>query len=86
MTRATIPQDLTRIPAGLSHGDSSPFAALLNGLADRLERARRPDGGTADLPASVAAELGDAEPVETIQVPVIHADWTQLRGLPGERG
>jgi hypothetical protein len=47
-----------------------------------------PRGGYSELPASVAEELGAAETqLPAPSVPARRrADWTDLRGLPGERG
>ena len=88
MTRATSTPATTRFSSALRTGIASPVADLLQGVADRLDRQSRPaPGGYSELPASVAEELGAAE----TRLPEAHApdrpraDWSQLRGLPGER-
>ena len=89
MTRATSTPAPTPLSMALRSEIASPVAALLHGVADRLDRrtAAR-SGGYSELPASVAEELGAAE--MHLPAPVVatrrRADWIDLRGLPGERG
>jgi hypothetical protein len=89
MTRATSTPATTRLSTALRSEIASPVAALLHGVADRLDRRTvLSDGGYSALPASVAEELGAAE--TRLPAPAAparrRADWIDLRGLPGERG
>jgi len=89
MTRATSTPATIRPSTALRSEIASPVAALLHGVADRLDRRiAAPSGGYSELPASVAEELGAAEThlPEPFAPARRRADWTDLRGLPGERG
>jgi hypothetical protein len=89
MTRATSTPVPHSLSTALRSEIASPVAALLHGVADRLDRRIvSPRGGYSELPASVAEELGAAETqLPAPSVPARRrADWTDLRGLPGERG
>jgi hypothetical protein len=88
MTRATSTSTTVRMSGALRSGIASPAAAMLRGVADRLDsRAARPAGGTRELPASVAEELGVAETrlPQPYSPERPRADWIDMYGLPGER-
>jgi hypothetical protein len=89
MTRATSTPVPHSLSAALRSEIASPVAALLHGVADRLDRRIvAPRGGYSELPASVAEELGAAETQlpQTAAPARRRSDWIDMRGLPGERG